>query len=80
MKKAIFSLAIVTALIIMMLPADIAVDSITDFQMGKLKHLKAWLYRQRIKVRTERDGEERKQQKEQDELRKKAEHPALFEL
>ena len=62
------------------MPADIAVDSITEYQKGKLKHLKTWLYRQRIKVREERDREERRQQKEQAEMKKEVEHPALFEL
>ena len=42
------------------MPSDIAVDSISDYQMGELDRLKAWLYRQRIKARTEKDRAERK--------------------
>lgn len=32
-------------------PADIAVESISDYQMRKLKGLKDWIYRQRTKPR-----------------------------
>ncbi len=59
-------------------PADIAVDSINEYQMGELNRLKAWLYRQRIKARTEQDRTERKQKKEEEEIQKKAERPVLF--
>ena len=62
------------------MPADIAVDSISDYQMGELNRLKAWLYRQRMKARTEKDIAQRKQNREEAEMVKKAEQPALFEF
>lgn len=52
------------------MPADIAVDSISDYQMGELNRLKAWLYRQRIRARIEKDKK----------TKKKEEQPALFEF
>ena len=62
------------------MPADIAVDSISDYQVGELNRLKAWLYRQRMKARTEKDRAQRKQNREEVEMVKKAEQPALFEF
>ena len=62
------------------MPADIAVDSISDYQMGELNRLKAWLYRQRIKARTEKDRTERREKREEIEIQKKAEQQALFEF
>ena len=62
------------------MPTDIAVDSISDYQMGELNRLKAWLYRQRMKARTEKDIAQRKQNREEAEMVKKAEQPALFEF
>ena len=62
------------------MPADITVDSISDYQIGELNRLKAWLFRQRIKARAERDRANRRQEKEEAEIRKKAERPALFEF
>jgi predicted transcriptional regulator len=62
------------------MPADIAVDSISDYQTGELKRLKAWLHRQRIKARTERDRAQRRQEKEKVEAAKKTERPVLFEF
>ena len=62
------------------MPADIAVDSISDYQMGELKRLKAWIYRQRIKVRMERDRAGRRQKREEVEDQREAEQPALFEF
>jgi len=62
------------------MPADIAVDSISDYQMGELNRLKAWLYRQRMKARTEKDIAQRKQNREEAEMVKKAERPVLFEF
>ena len=61
-------------------PADITVDSINDSQMGELNRLKAWLYRQRIRARTQKDIAERRQEKENAEMLKKAERPVLFEF
>ena len=62
------------------MPADIAVDSISDYQVGELNRLKAWLYRQRMKARTEKGRAQRKQNREEAEMVKKAEQPALFEF
>ena len=61
-------------------PADIAVESVTDYQLAELNRLKAWLYRQRIKARTEKDRVQRRQEKENAEMLKKAERPVLFEF
>ena len=62
------------------MPADIAVDSISDYQVGELNRLKAWLYRQRIKARMEKYRAQRKQNREEAKMVKKAEQPALFEF
>ena len=37
------------------MPQDIAVDSISDYQLAELNRLKEWLYRQRTRIRLERD-------------------------
>jgi hypothetical protein len=60
------------------MPSDIAVDSITDEQMRELKRLKEWLYTKRIAIRLERDRAERRQKKEEEVAKRKAEQPALF--
>ena len=62
------------------MPADIAVDSISNYQVGELNRLKAWLYRQRIKARMEKDRAQQRQEKEKVEMAKKAERPVLFEF
>jgi hypothetical protein len=62
------------------IPSDIAVDSLDENQMSKLKHLKAWLYRERTKIRLEREQTERRDKKVQEEVKRKAERPALFEF
>ena len=62
------------------MPADIAVDSISDYQMGELNRLKSWLYHQRGKARQEKDRAERRQEKEEAEAQREAEQPALFEF
>ena len=62
------------------MPADIAVDSISDYQIGELNKLKVWLYRQRIKARIERDRAERKQEKEEVKAQREEEQPALFKF
>ena len=62
------------------MPVDITVDLISDYQIGELNRLKAWLYRQRIKVRAEKDRAERREEKEEAEIQKKTERPALFEF
>jgi len=60
------------------MPADIAVESVTDHQLMDLNRLKAWLYRQRIKVRIEKDRAERRQRREDEVNRRQAEQPVLF--
>ena len=60
------------------MPADIAVDSLNDEQMHELQRLKEWLYRKRTQVRLERHRAERRQKREGEAARRKAEQPALF--
>jgi hypothetical protein len=62
------------------MPADIAVESIGEYQMQELSSLKAWLYQQRVKARQEKDRAERKQEKEEAEAQREAEQPALFKF
>jgi hypothetical protein len=62
------------------MPADIVVESISDYQTGELNRLKAWIYQQRIKVRMEKDRAERRQKREEAEAQREAEQPALFEF
>jgi hypothetical protein len=62
------------------MPADIAVDKLDADQMRELRRLKDWLYRQRTKIRQERDRAERRQKKEEEAARNKAEQPALFDF
>ena len=62
------------------MPTDIVVDSISDYQMGELNRLKAWIYRQRVKARQEKDIAERRERKEEAEAQCEAEQPALFEF
>ena len=62
------------------MPGDIAVDLISDYQMGELNRLKEWLYRKRTQVRAERSRAERRQKREEEAEKGKAEQPALFEF
>jgi len=62
------------------IPSDIAVDSISDYQMKDLNRLKEWLYRKRTQVKLDRDRAERRQKKEEEAAKKKAEQPALFQF
>ena len=62
------------------MPEDIRVESLRDDQLADLNRLKAWIYRQRIKVRQERDRTEQRQRKEEEEAERKALRPALFDL
>ncbi len=62
------------------MPADIAVDSISEYQMGELSRLKSWLYHQRVKARQEKDRAERRQEKEGAKAQREEEQPALFEF
>ena len=60
------------------MPADIVVDSISDYQMGELNRLKSWLYHQRVKARQEKDRAEQRQEKEEAKAQREEEQPALF--
>jgi len=51
-----------------------------DYQTGELKRLKGWLYRQRVKVRQERERGDRRLEREETEAQRKAEQPALFDF
>jgi hypothetical protein len=62
------------------MPADIVVDSISDYQVGELNRLKSWLYHQRVKARQEKDRAERRQEREEARSQREAEQPALFEF
>jgi len=62
------------------MPDDIAMDSLNDYQMQKLSLLKEWLYRQRVKVRHERDRARRAEQKKAEVAEREVLQPALFDL
>ena len=62
------------------MPDDIRVESLNNEQMADLNRLKEWLYRQRIKARMEKDRAERRQKREEADIDKKTEQPALFEF
>ena len=62
------------------MPADIVVESISEYQMGELSRLKSWLYYQRVKARQEKDRAERGREKEKAKARRELERPALFKL
>lgn len=42
------------------LPEDMRVDALTEYQWGNLKHLKNWIYQQRVKHRKEKQRGERR--------------------
>ena len=62
------------------MPSDIAVDRLNDEEMRDLHRLKEWLYHQRTRVRQERERAERRQKKEEETARGKAEQPVLFQF
>ena len=62
------------------MPEDIRVETLDDYQMGELKRLKDWLYRQRVKARQERGRADRRLEREGAESQRKAEQPALFDF
>ncbi len=62
------------------MPEDIRVESLNDDQMRDLNRLKAWLYQKRTTVREDRDRAERRQKKQEEAARRKAEQPALFDF
>ena len=62
------------------MPEDIRVESLRDDQLRDLNRLKEWIYRQRARIRLERDRAERRQQKEAAAAERKELQPALFDL
>ena len=62
------------------MPEDIRVEALDDYQMGELKRLKDWIFRQRVKARQERERADRKLEREEAEAQSKAEQPELFEF
>jgi len=48
--------------------------------MRDLNRLKEWLYRKRTQIRLDRDRVERRQKREEEAARRKAEQPALFDF
>jgi len=62
------------------MPEDIRVESLTDEQMRDLNRLKGWLLRKRTETRIDRGRTERRERKEEETARKKAEQPALFQF
>jgi len=62
------------------MPADIRVNSLNDYQTGELKRFKSWLYQKRVQARQDRERAERRQRKEEETARGKAEQPVLFEF
>ena len=62
------------------MPGDIAVDSISDYQMADLNRLKEWLCRKRSQVREDSERADRRREREKETARRKAEQPALFEI
>ena len=62
------------------MPEDIRKDSLDDYLMGKLNHLKAWIYQQRLRARLDRDRSEKRQGRVDAAARRKAERPALFDF
>ncbi|GAI87512.1 unnamed protein product, partial [marine sediment metagenome] len=61
-------------------PEDILVESLDADQMRDLARLKAWICKRRTDARLESDRAERRQRKEEEAQRKKAEQPALFDF
>jgi hypothetical protein len=61
-------------------PEDIRVEALRDDQLRDLNRLKEWIYRQRTRIRLDRDRAERRQQKEAAAAERKALQPALFEF
>jgi len=61
-------------------PEDIKVEALSDYQMQKLNHLKAWIYQRRRGVRLERDRADRREKGEEEVQRRKEAQPALFKF
>ena len=59
-------------------PEDIRLELLTDEQMRDLNRLKGWLLRKRTQARIDRERTERREIKEEEAVKRKAEQPALF--
>ena len=62
------------------MPEDIRVESLNDDQMRDLNRFKAWLYHKRTTVRLDQEQAERRQRREEEVAKRKAEQPALFQF
>ena len=62
------------------MPDDIKVESLDRNQQEDLARLKRWIYERRIRVRQDRDRDERREQKEAAAAERKELQPALFEF
>ena len=62
------------------MPADTAIETLSNYRMGQLLDLKRWIFDRRSKIRQERDRAERSERKEADIAQKQAEQPALFQF
>ena len=62
------------------IPEDIRVESLREGQMQELQRLKAWLYKRRTEARLEGDRAERREKREEEATKRKAEQPVLFEF
>jgi hypothetical protein len=60
------------------MPADIAVDTLRDDQVSDLNRLKEWLYQKRTQIRLDRDRAEKRQKREEEAAKRRAEQPMLF--
>lgn len=62
------------------IPADIVVESISDYHVRELDRLKAWLYKRRVRARIEQNRDKRRQEKDKAETKREEEQPALFKF
>ena len=62
------------------MPADITIDSISDYQLGELNRLKSWLYHQRVRAREEKDRAERRQIREEAKAVQETKQLGLFKF
>ena len=51
---------LLTRVIAVKVPEEMRKESLDGYRMGELRHLKEWIYRQRVKAREERGREERR--------------------
>ena len=62
------------------LPADIAVESLSDYRMGRFLDLKRWIFNRRTQIRQEQARADKRERKDQELARQSAEQPALFKF